>query len=83
MQDDYFKRRDGEDVIDSLPLQLAEEQLCLVDFAGVEHERGQQGHAEEDGFEVGGLGFEAVEDDGQGEQAGDLQSKSHDKDLGS
>ena len=30
---------------------------------------------------MGGLGFEAVEDDGQGEQAGDLQSKRHDEDL--
>ena len=67
MQYNNLKRRDSKNVIDSLPLQLAEKQFSLVYLTCMEHERGEEGGWKEDCLELGGWFVEAVEDDWEGE----------------
>jgi hypothetical protein len=51
MQNDEFEGSDGEDVVQSVPLQLSEEDFTLSHLTEMVHEGGEDTHAEYVAFE--------------------------------
>ena len=60
MKDYNLKRRNSENVVNSLPLPLTQKDLSLVNLARVKHERSQESHCEEHALKFIADFFEAV-----------------------
>lgn len=81
MQNDEFEGRDGEDVVQSVPLQLSEEDFALSHLAKMIHEGREDTHAEYVAFENGLFVFEDSKHCGKSGKVGHHHDQPHEGPL--